>query len=101
MKKARILIIIAVLALVFLGGVFLWFWSLGSVPKTQNSELKLAINQGAVYLTRGGGFEEQARSGMELMVGDKLRTGKGSTASVLAYGMADLRLDQNTEIIIE
>ncbi|MBU2567062.1 FecR domain-containing protein [Patescibacteria group bacterium] len=101
MKKARILIIIAVLALVFLGGVFLWFWSLGSVPKIQNSELKLAINQGAVYITRGGSFEEQARSGMELMVGDKLRTGKGSTASVLAYGMADLRLDQNTEIIIE
>ena len=101
MKKARIFIVIAIVLLVLLGVGFWWFWSLGSLPKQEDSGIKLAINKGVVFLSRGGSFEEPARSGMQLEVGDKIRTGEDSAASILAHGVADLRLDQNTEIIIE
>lgn len=100
--KKRSAIILAILAgLLLLVLVIWWFWSLGNVSAQVSPKLQLAVEKGTVLITKAGGQnEEQAKDGMELKPGDRVRTEQGSMASVMAYGRAESRLDEKTMVTI-
>ena len=101
MKKAPVAIGVGIIILVLLG-VFWWFWSLGGLPPEETPVTRLAIGQGEAFVAKSQtGKEEKAASGMELGAGDTVRTGSGSSASIMVDGRADIRLDENTTVTIE
>lgn len=101
MKRAHMYAWIAVAVIVVSAAAFWWFWSLGKEPVSAPQRLILAIEKGTVLIHSGGELEEEAHSGMELTEGDVLRTAEGSSASILAYDRADVRLDEKTTLKIE
>lgn len=100
--KKRSAIILAILAgLLLLALVIWWFWSLGNVSAQVPPKLQLSVEKGIVLVTKAGGQnEEQAKDGMELKPGDRVRTDQGSMASVMAFGRAEVRLDEKTTVVI-
>ncbi len=101
MKKRSAIILAILSGLLLLVLVIWWFWSLGNVSAQVPPKLQLAVEKGTVLVTKAGGQnEEQAKDGMELKPGDRVRTEQGSTASVMAYGRAESRLDEKTMVTI-
>ncbi len=98
MKKARIIGLGVFILALILGLLGWWFWSLGSVSTAEQPILRLAVEQGGVFVKSGNGLEEQAKSGMVLSKGDIVRTAPGGRASITASGRSDLRLSENTEV---
>lgn len=79
-----------------------WFWMLGALQKVEEPDLRLVVEKGSVFVTsKDSGLEQGASSGLRLKEGDTLRTAQGSSASVMVYGRADTRLDENTTLVIE
>ncbi len=101
MKKVKLVLLALLAVLLIFGVVFWWFWSLGSYKPVEASQLKLAIEQGEVYLKKNGSsIEERVGSGTVLEVGDSVRTTEKARASIIAEGRSDLRLMQGTEVVI-
>ena len=98
MKKASIIGLGALILALILGLLVWWFWSLGSISTAEQPILRLAVEQGGVFVKTGGALEEQAKSGMVLSKGDIIRTAPASRASITASGRSDLRLSENTEV---
>jgi hypothetical protein len=102
MKKARFFVILLLIVAIVIGLLGWWFMSLGKITTTAQPVLRLAIEQGVVYVkTKNSSLEEKAKSGMELSEGDVVHTGEGARASIMALGRSDLRLSENTEIEID
>lgn len=80
----------------------LWFWSLSALNRVEDSKGFLVLEKGMVFITsKDSGLEQQASSGLELKEGDTLRTAKDSSASVMVFGRAVMRLDEETTVVIE
>lgn len=80
----------------------LWFWSLSALNRVEDPNVFLVVEKGTVFITsKDSGLEQRANSGLQLKEGDTLRTGQDSSASILVFGRADMRLDENTTLVIE
>jgi len=80
----------------------LWFWSLSALNRVEDSKGLLVLEKGTVFVTsKDSGLEKLASSGLEIKEGDTLRTAKDSAASIMVYGRAETRLDENTTLVIE
>ncbi len=80
----------------------LWFWSLSALNRVEDPTGFLVLEKGTVFITsKDSGLEQQASSGLRLKAGDALRTAKDSSASVMVYGRAEMRLDEETTVVIE
>lgn len=100
MKKRSPVVLLVVIIICLAATLMWWFWSMGRLPADSPSKLHLAIVKGSVFVTKEGAPEEQAKSGMEVYSGDRIRTGESSAASVMSYGKADIRLDSQTSMVI-
>jgi len=101
MLKGKQLVWIILLLLGLVAILALWLWSLGSQVGYAPPKLQLAIEKGAVLISKDGTqMEEKAASGQELKAGDRLRTTEGSLASIMVYGRADVRLAENTVLVV-
>ncbi len=100
MKKTPVILGISIMVLVVFG-VGWWFWSLGGASQEPQAVTRLAVAKGDVYVIRKDGNEEKVTGGTELAVGDSVRTGDRASASIVADGRADVRLDGNTTVVLE
>jgi hypothetical protein len=101
MLKGKQLIWIILVLLGLVAVLAIWFWSLGSPVGYAPPKLQLAIEKGSVLISKDGNqIEEKAASGQELKAGDRLRTTEGSVASIMVYGRADVRLAENTVLVV-
>lgn len=81
--------------------VGIWFWSLGRLTIDDTPRIVLSETSGEVQLKSGADNTfVPIGPGAELSVGDILKTGKDSTASLDFYGESQSRLDSDTELTI-
>jgi hypothetical protein len=89
------------LALVVVVGALTWFWLLASVPRTEARELTLGVLQSPVMVkAQGESAFRDAESGMVLHVGDTVKTGASGQAVIHFFGLAESRLDHDTELVV-
>jgi Flp pilus assembly protein TadD len=85
--------------------IFLGFWQLGS-PLSANAESplagKLIYFQGRVTVARGGNQNwRQAEINQDLSVGDTIQTGPDSRAAILCVDESQLKLNENTILVLK
>ncbi|MEN9558056.1 MAG: hypothetical protein RL141_425 [Candidatus Parcubacteria bacterium] len=89
------------LALIVVVGAFTWFWLLASVPRTEAVELTLVVERSPVMVKAAGGETfTDAENGMRLSPGDTVKTGEGGQAVIQFFGLAESRLDEQSELIV-
>jgi len=90
--KKKIFLIILIICII----VFVWFLLRPEVIKAQ-----LVIESGTVYVKHGGETWISAENGMLLYKSDSVRTGNNSSASIIFFKTSIVRLDNNTEVMLE
>jgi hypothetical protein len=95
--KKWIPVVIAFLLL--LGGI--WFWSLGSLPKSPPNGVVLKNIAGLVSVkAAGAGSFQRQMEDTVLEAGSVVRTDANSSAIIDYFGLAESELDQNSELVI-
>jgi hypothetical protein len=94
-------LLISIAVFIVLGGGFVWFWSLSSVPTEGPSNVTLRVERSPVTVRAPGGTAfEEAMSGTVLAPGTTVKTGEGGEAVIVFFDQAETRLDANSEVTI-
>ncbi len=91
-KKIPVLAVLIVLAVIVIGSFYM--------NNTPTAVAQLIIDSGTAQFDSGNGWET-ARSGMEIMQGDSVRTLDESEAKIIFFESSVMRLAPNTEIVIQ
>lgn len=93
--KKRFVLIISVIAIIGIIG-FVWFTLSPDVAKAQ-----LIIESGTVQIKHEGGSWTSAQNGTLLYQSDTVKTGNNTFASIVLFKSSIIRLDSNTEVMLQ
>jgi len=93
--RKKILLIIPVIIIISIIGV-VWFALTPEVAKAQ-----LIIESGTVQIKHEGGTWISAQNGTLLYQSDTVKTGNNTSASIVLFKSSIIRLDSNTEVMLQ
>ena len=94
-KSKKIFLIIPIIIIICVIGI-VWFTQASDVVKAQ-----LIIDYGTVEIKHEGGSWAPAESGMLLLESDYVKTGDNTFASIVLFESSIIRLDSNTEVMLQ
>lgn len=93
---------VVVLALLFLGGFGMWFWTLGAVASESVPPMRIEVTKAPVELKRKDDATWKAlEMSTDVQVGDSIRTGEGGLAEIRWGDRGVSRIDPSSELTIE
>ena len=94
-SKIKILFIVSIVVIICIVGLF-WFMQSPNVVKAQ-----LIIESGDIQVKHAGGSWISAQNGMDLYQSDSVKTGDNTSASIVLFESSIIRLDSNTELMLQ
>jgi hypothetical protein len=94
-KRKKLILIIPVIIIICIIGL-VWFTQASDVVKAQ-----LIIDYGTVEIKHEGGSWIPAESGTLLLESDYVKTGSNTYASIVLFESSIIRLDSNTEVVLQ